>query len=163
MSDTHVIAPKWKPYLPLIVIVLVTLLAAVALTQSGVPFMQGFMGWFLVTFAMFKCFDLQGFAKGFRQYDLIAMRWPGYALAYPFLELALGLAYLASFLPVLTNLLTLYLMVVSGAGVIRSIASGRKVDCACLGTLLSVPLSVVSIVENIGMALMALGMLYLMH
>ncbi len=150
---------KIKAYWPLIVILVIVLLASLALDAAEVPFMHGFMGLFLAIFAMFKFLDLKGFADGFQTYDLIAQRWRSYAYAYPFLELGLGLAYLSSFLPTLTYTATLLLMIISAAGVLRSIVSGRKIHCACLGTVLKVPLSTVSAVENIGMGLMAAIML----
>ena len=38
--------------------------------------------------------------------------------------------------------------------------SGQKIKCACLGTVLNVPLSAVSILENFVMAAMAAYQLY---
>ena len=119
------------------------------------------MGLFFVNFAMFKLINLQGFADGFAMYDLIAKRSRAYALAFPFIELGLGLMYLAAFLPIMTNILTLIVMLVSGAGVIKAIITGDKhLQCACLGTSLNVPLSTVSVIENFGMASMAIFMLW---
>ena len=46
-------------------------------------------------------------------------------------------------------------MLISSIGVIKSLRSGMNIKCACLGTVLSVPLSTVSVVENLGMGLMA--------
>ena len=51
--------------------------------------MADFMGFFLIVFAMFKLFDLRGFADGFQKYDLLAMRCRPYALGYPLLDLLL--------------------------------------------------------------------------
>ncbi len=121
--------------------------------------MQAFMGLFFCFFALFKLLDVRGFASGFANYDMIARRWRFYAYAYPFIELALGLAYLAGWKIEAVNIATLLLMAISAAGVIRTLASGRKLDCACLGTFIQVPLSVVTIVENAGMAVMAALML----
>jgi hypothetical protein len=55
--------------------------------------MHYFMGLFLVIYSMFKIFDLSGYADGFEMYDLLAKRVRAYAYVYPFVELALGLAY----------------------------------------------------------------------
>ena len=46
-------------------------------------------------------------------------------------------------------------MLGSGVGVLKSILSGQKIKCACLGTVLNVPLSTVSVLENFGMGAMA--------
>jgi hypothetical protein len=159
-------APKYglRDYLPLIVIVLVALLSAFASewthgNWNGLTFMRQFMGIFLVVFAMFKLFDLSGFADGFQKYDLIAKRFRPYALVYPFIELGLGLAYQANLLPGLVNSILLVVMVIGATGVFYALHKGLDVACACLGTVLKVPLSTVAVVEDVGMAAMAAIML----
>jgi hypothetical protein len=117
------------------------------------------MGTFLVIFAMFKLFDLRGFAEGFAMYDLIGKRVRAYALAYPFIELGLGLAYLANLNPVITNSILLVVMTIGSIGVLWALRNGLDVACACLGTVLKVPLSTVAVIEDLGMALMAVVML----
>jgi hypothetical protein len=156
MMEHHEKAPSWKDYQPLIIILVFCLLLTVA---RQAYYMYSFMGYFLVFLSLFKFFDLQGFVKGFATYDLITKKFQAYGYAYPFIELFLGLAYLAHFHVFYINLLTIIVMSIGAAGVIKSIASGQKIHCACLGTVLKVPLSTVSIVENMGMALMALFML----
>jgi hypothetical protein len=162
----------WKPqrgirdYLPLIVIVLIAILTAVALQWGqgrleARMWMRYFMGIFLVIFAMLKLFDLAGFADGFQMYDLIAKRFRPYALAYPFIELLLGLASLAGVFPMLTNLVLLVIMVIGAMGVFDALRKGLDVACACLGTVLKVPLSTVAVIEDVGMATMAALMLLL--
>ena len=61
--------------------------------------MHDFMGFFLVVFSMFKLFDLEGFADGFQMYDPLARPIRPYAYLYPFVELGLGLGYLAHWQP----------------------------------------------------------------
>lgn len=144
-------------YQPLVVILALNALMAVAMGQDA---MRYFMGFFFVTLAMFKLFDLNGFADGFQKYDLLAKQTRAYAYVYPFLELGLGLAYLAAYQLVITQWATVVLMLVSAAGVVREIRRGNQFQCACLGTVLNVPLSTVSVVENLGMGLMAGWMLF---
>tara|TARA_B100001564_G_C20440403_1_gene578698 strand:- start:28 stop:546 length:519 start_codon:yes stop_codon:yes gene_type:complete len=152
-------------YKPLLVILATVIFSAgaLALVDGRMHrFMETFMGLFLVNFAMFKLIDLTGFAKGFSMYDLIAKRSHHYALAYPFIELGLGLLYLTAFLPVITNILTVAIMLIGGMGVMKAIITGDKhLKCACLGIALNVPLTTVSIIENFGMAFMAGWMLWL--
>lgn len=152
---------RYKPLLVIIAAVAFSS-AALALVDGHMHrFMECFMGLFFVNFAMFKLINLKGFADGFAMYDLIAKRSRTYALAFPFIELGLGLMYLAAFLPVITNFLTLIVMLVSGAGVFKAVVTGDKnLQCACLGTSLNVPLSTVSVIENFGMASMAILMLW---
>ncbi len=154
-----------KMYQPLIVVVFVVFLSSMALRLDGMPWqldswMHDFMGLFLVVFSMFKLFDISGFAEGFSMYDILASRFKAYGLAYPFIELFLGLAYLGRLFPAATYVLTAVIMIFGGIGVIRSVAKGLDVHCACLGTVFKIPLSSVAIVEDLGMAAMSLIMLF---
>lgn len=149
---------RLRAYLPLAVLVFTTLLAASAV-QSGAwsweGWMRTFMGLFLVTFSMIKLFDLRGFADGFQMYDLLAKPFRPWAFVYPFVELGLGLAWLSGREPVAVAVATIVLMSWGAAGVIRALASGLDVHCACMGTLLKVPLSTAALVEDLGMVAMA--------
>jgi hypothetical protein len=151
-------------YLPIIVVVMIALFIGLSLQWGKAVFvpmqlMTQVMGVFFILLAMFKLFDLSGFADGFRMYDIIAKRLRVYAYIYPFIELILGALYLSSLHPFLTNSLTIIVMTVSASGVFISIKRGYKFKCACLGTVLNVPLSTVSLIENLGMGLMAIYML----
>lgn len=155
----------WPDYLPLLVIILLTLLAAVAkqFAYSYWNWMRGmhdFMGFFLVIFSMFKFFDLRGFADGFQKYDLLAKAFRPYAFAYPFLELTLGLGFLSVLQLTTVYTATLILFTFSSIGVIKALLQGLDLQCACLGTVLKVPLSTVALVEDLAMALMSAGMLF---
>ena len=121
--------------------------------------MHDFMGLFLLSFSMLKLFDLPGFAEGFQKYDLLAGKFRPYAFTYPFLELALALGYLSHWQPQFVYLATIVLMTFGAIGVFRTLAKGLDLKCACMGSSLNVPLSTVAVVEDVGMALMALLML----
>jgi hypothetical protein len=82
---------------------------------------------------------------------------------YPFVELALGVLYLLRVVPAVTNILTLVLMLVGAVGVGRALANKQRIRCACLGTVLNLPMTTVTLVEDIGMAVMAGAMLILMQ
>jgi hypothetical protein len=155
----------WRSYIPLMVLVSLSALSALALTGIS-PFrpanwMHGFMGLFLVMFSMFKFFNLSGFADGFQMYDLLAKRFRPYAYLYPFLELGLGLSYLARFSLKEVYVGTIVLMLFGACGVLVALKNQLKINCACMGTVLNVPLSTVAMVENVGMAAMATVMLWL--
>lgn len=117
--------------------------------------MQNFMGAFFVTFAFFKLLDLRGFAESYRMYDVVAKPIPAYAYVYPFIELTLGAAYIAGILPSATNAVTLVVMSISSVGVIQSLLNGRKIRCACLGTVFNLPMSTITLVEDALMIAMA--------
>jgi copper chaperone CopZ len=128
---------------------------------SGHDTMRYFMAGFFLVFAFFKLLDLQAFADAYAGYDLLAARWRTWGLIYPFVELALGMAYLANFMPQFTAWLTLIVMGFSAIGVIRAVLDKRRIRCACLGTVFKLPMSTVTIVEDVGMVLMAAVMLVL--
>jgi hypothetical protein len=50
-------------------------------------------------------------------------------------------------------------MIFGAVGVIRALAAGLDIECACMGTVLRVPLSTVALGEDLGMAGMAAVML----
>ena len=121
--------------------------------------MSYFMGFFFLGFAFFKLLDISKFADAFATYDIVAKRSRAYALAYPWLELTLGVLFVSRALPVFANAATLLVMLIGLIGVIRAVRSGRQVQCACLGAAFNLPMSVVTIIENTAMAVMAAVML----
>lgn len=118
-----------------------------------------FMAFFLATFATFKFIGYQMFPAMFAQYDIIASRSQLYAKTYPFLQLAFSLAYIADTGGKVRDTLMLIIAAISGVGVARAIAARKGVHCACLGNVIKLPLSTTSLVEDLGMGLMALIML----
>lgn len=154
-------------YTPLIVIILLITVCAAALglrdAQLGVfaprNVIAYFMTGFFLVFAGFKLVDLKGFAEGYSTYDLLATRWYGYGYVYPFIELGFGLAMLMGYESRGLFLAEFIVMGFSGLGVAIKIAKKERFQCACLGTFLKVPLTKVTLVEDFGMAALALTML----
>ena len=143
-------------YLPLAVVVVLTFAAAWALRAgSSMGWMADFMGFFLVVFSMFKFFDLEGFADGFQMYDLLAKRVRPYAYVYPFLEAGLGLGFLSRWNPPVVATTAIVVLVFGALGVFSALRKGLDLECACMGSILHVPLSTVALVEDLGMAAMA--------
>ncbi len=155
--------PSIKKYWPLISLILVSMLAAFAINwhvDGGMQvWMHYFMGVFLIMFSVLKLFHPSKFADGFEMYDLLAKRSRAYAYIYPFIELFLGLAYLSFFLPVLTYLLTIIVLSFGSIGVIKALQEGLDINCPCMGSVLDVPLSTVTLTEDLAMVLMALLLL----
>jgi len=150
-------------YWPLIALILVAMLAAFALRHSTdgdhLKWMHYFMGFFLSQFALLKLFHPRGFTDGFQIYDILAKKSRIYAYIYPLIELALALGYLSFFMPMLVYLITIAVMVFGAIGVIKALKEGLDLRCACMGTALDVPLSTVTLTEDIGMSVLALIML----
>jgi hypothetical protein len=150
-------------YIPLAVLIGVSIVAALAISAGyggaiGMP-MHAYMGFSLCAFAMLKLFDLPRFADGFAMYDLVAMRARLWGFVYPFIELGLGLAYFAYFMPPQVYVVTIVLFGLNFIGVIAALDRGVDVDCACMGASLRVPLSTVTAAEDVIMVLMASVML----
>lgn len=151
----------YKPLLMIFALVLGLTFYLYLRQPFAVPFsdvMMDFMGLFFVIFAFFKLLNLSGFAQAFRAYDVVARQFSVWGYMYPFFELGLGIAYLMAFMPVVTSILTLVLMAVGTVGVVQALRSGRVIQCACIGSIFNLPMSVVTVIENGLMAAMALYM-----
>ena len=96
-------------------------------------------------------------------YDIVARKIKAYRYIYPFIELTLGIAYLTGFNPAVTNWSTLIVMAVSVVGVIQSVVNKKKIRCACLGAVFNLPMSTVTIIEDLLMIVMAAAMLALLQ
>lgn len=125
--------------------------------------MGHFMAGFFLVFSFFKLLNLKGFAESYSMYDIVAKKWNGWGYVYAFTELALGIAFLVGFKPILTNSVTFVVMTVSIIGVLQSVLNKRKIKCACLGDVFNLPMSTITIIEDalmIGMsAIMLVTML----
>ncbi len=95
-------------------------------------------------------------------YDIVAKRWSGWGYVYGFLELGLGIAFLIGFSPIFTNAAALVLMTISIIGVFQSAINKRKIKCACLGDVFNLPMSTLTIMEDVLMIVMSGAMLAMM-
>ena len=95
----------------------------------------------------------------YRGYDLLAVRAPFWGYLYPFVEVILGLYYTFDMFPVWSNVATAVLMTFGSIGIVNKLRSGNVQTCACLGGFFSVPLTKVTVAENMLMAGMAVYML----
>ena len=151
-------------YKPLILIVAfitgVSLLAQYPFGDfSAMLWMRHFMAGFFIVFSFFKLLNLKGFVNAYRGYDLVAERWNGWGFVYPFVELALGLLYLTGTAPFWTNVATVVILGISSLGVIKSNLNKQKIKCACLGDVFALPMSTITIIEDLTMVAMAAIML----
>ncbi len=147
-------------YRPLLIVVLYILGFSVLISHASGELSvdsvtRNFMGGFFLGFSFFKFLDVGKFADAFASYDWVAARFRPYAIAYPLIEVALGLAYVLTWQLLVVNVVTAILMAVGLFGVVGAVRSGRQVQCACLGTAFNLPMSIVTVVENSVMLLMA--------
>ena len=166
-DDTNKLPQKdMSTYRPLFIIIglilVVSILAQYPLHSfSWSLWMRNFMAGFFIVFAAFKLINLSGFVNAYAMYDLLAKQWKSWGYIYPFLELILGLLYLTNVLPFLTNLCTIVILGFSSLGVIHSVLNQRQIKCACLGDVFQLPMSTITIIEDLSMVAMALLMLFL--
>ncbi len=154
---------KLQDFYPLIIItsiiIGITFLSQIIYGYSLYFAMRIFMASFFLIFGGFKVINLAGFAKAYAEYDLIAQAYKPYGYVYPFLEIALGIAYLIDWNPTFTNAFTLVLMLISATGVFNELRKGKQIVCACLGVVFKIPMTYVTLFEDLLMAAMALYML----
>ena len=123
--------------------------------HTTLDFMLDFMGLFFFVFSLFKFFDLSGFALSFAMYDPLAKRVPVYGIIYPFLELILGFLLLAQVQLPITLLVSIILLGTTTIGVSITLLQKKQITCACLGTVLKLPMTQATFIENSVMIFMA--------
>jgi copper chaperone CopZ len=157
------VAKTWfETYHPLLLIAgyiaLASFAGTTAVGRAGFDWsvwMTNAMAGFFLVFSAFKFLNLKGFAEAYATYDLGAKAWAPWGYVYPFLELLLGCAYLFRWNLAVTNLATILLMGFSSLGVIQALSKKQTIRCACLGTVLNVPMSTITLVEDLAMVAMA--------
>ncbi|WP_109299181.1 heavy metal-associated domain-containing protein [Aquimarina sp. AU474] len=122
-------------------------------------FMLDFMGLFYIIFSFFKILDLKGFSQSFSMYDPLARVSSVYAWVYPFIELGLALLFLVRFQISIALIVTVIILGITTYGVVRILLNKKSIECACLGTVLKLPMTEATFIENIIMICMAIIML----
>lgn len=149
-----------QTYKPVVLIFAYLLLISIITATSANGFnwmnaMRVFMSGFFLTFSFFKMLNVKAFAESYSSYDIIAKRFAGWGFVYAFIEATLGVAYAINFQPLLTNTIAFVVMSVSIVGVLQSVLSKRKIQCACLGAVFNLPMSTVTIIEDAAMIIMS--------
>lgn len=153
---------KLKQLYPLFLIFVYLVVGAVLLQKNTLRitnFMIDFMGLFFVVFSFFKFLDYKGFPSVFAQYDPLAKRSNLYGNAYPFIETVLGLMLLMRWQLNFAFIATIIILSITTVGVVYSLFEKNRIDCACLGTALKLPMTEATLIENILMLVMAVAML----
>jgi copper chaperone CopZ len=152
---------SWTTFLPLVSIFSLISFGTLALQWKHHEIMNinkamhDFMGLYFLVFSLFKLVNLKGFVDAFTMYDLIAIRHSEYACVYPFIELALGVLYLRNSFTFALNAFTFILMNISSLGVFQALRQQKTIKCACLGSLFNLPMTYVSLFEDVLMSVMA--------
>ena len=124
-------------------------------------FMMNLMWIWLLCFWVLKFVDLHGFAKSFSLYDMIAKRFSFYGYIFPFIEILLGGVYIFDTSMKYMFSANIVVGIISILWIISAymvIYSWKKIECACMGTFWKLPMTKVTIIENLAMLLMVLYM-----
>lgn len=155
----------FETYKPILLIFFYITLTTVLIQINNQHFdlmqwMRHFMAAFFLVFSFFKLLNLKGFAESYAMYDILARRFPSWAYIYAFIELALGIGYMIDFNPIVINTVSFFVMSVSIIGVLKTVLNKQQIQCACLGDIFHLPMSIVTIIEDALMIIMAAFMLF---
>ena len=154
---------KLKQLFPLFLIFVYLIVASIFLQKNSfriTDFMIDFMGLFFVVFSFFKLLDYKGFPNAFARYDPLAKRSAFYAKIYPFIETLLGLMLLLRWQLNFAFITTIVILSITTFGVVYTLFDKNKINCACLGTALKLPMTEATLIENVIMLVMAVTMLF---
>ena len=153
---------KFQQLKPLLLILSYIFIASILMNYNNWnpnEAMLDFMGLFYIVFSFFKMLDLKGFPESFKMYDPLAKRLPIYGKVYPFIETGLGLMLLMRFEVKIALIITLFVLGVTTVGVTKTLLDRKSIRCACLGTVLNLPMTEATFIENVIMIVMAISML----
>lgn len=128
-------------------------------TWNITAMMHDFMGMFFMVFSFFKLQDIKGFQASFKMYDPLAAAWPAYGFIYPFIEFALAVCYIRDFIPDWVLWVTIVILGITTVGVVKTLLKKRAIQCACLGSVLKLPMTEATFIENAIMIVMAASLL----
>jgi hypothetical protein len=156
----------FKDFLPLVVIItsilVVSILVPIMIGGDIMLFMRIFMGGFFLVFGLLKAVKIKDFATAYQMYDIVAMRSKTYAYVYPWIEIVLGISFLLNTFPLATNWITFVIMSIGAIGVYLKLRKKEQIMCACLGTVFKVPMTWVTLAEDVIMAGMAIIMIFML-
>ncbi|MEK9740592.1 MAG: heavy metal-associated domain-containing protein [Flavobacteriaceae bacterium] len=135
-------------FLVFVYLILGTLMLHLIAPSTFNTTMHRFMGLFFITFSFFKFLDFNGFAPSFARYDPLASKSLLYANAYPFLETALGVAFLLEWQLIPVLVVTIFVLSITTFGVLNALLKKNQIQCACLGTALKLPMTEATLIEN---------------
>jgi len=158
-KSIHII-DYFSTYKPIFITLgLVLLLSIITFSRPGNTFndlLRFIMGYFFIIFSFFKLQNINQFAITFANYDPITKRLSKFGLIYPFIELFLGVMFLTGTLLLFSNIITLIILTPQSYGIYKKLKSKDIINCACLGSSFSVPLSNLTVIENLTMCIMAI-------
>ena len=153
----------FNTYKPILVSLSMVIILSLITTNNDnfsiTNFCRYFMGYFFIIFSFLKLLNVKQFAISFSNYDPISNKFFTYGLIYPFLELTLGVLFLSNFLTLYINFITIFIFVPQTLGIMNKLSKNEILECACVGSTFNVPISKLTITENLVMIFMAIVMI----
>ncbi len=147
-------------FYPLIgILAVVGILTTIGILYFAQDPMLAFMGYFFLVFGALKAMRIHGFVEAYQMYDVLAKRSKVYAYLYPFIELGFGFSYLFMWQVEAISVAVVVIMLIGAYGVYLKLKEHEEIPCACLGTVFKVPMTWVTLGEDLLMAGMALMIL----
>ena len=169
-SHTHTHAPKTlgdrvKPYTRLILTLSVVIVFGIVLSFvtgfSWLTLMDYWMGGYFLAFGIMQVLSLKKSAAMLRGYDPLAKIFTPYSFAYPLIQIGLGIGYFFMVWPIAISGIASVILLINTIGVDSVIRKKEVVRCGCLGEAMNVPVSRITLTENLVMLGMAIFMLAL--
>jgi len=155
-----------KTYQPVLAVFAVTFPTAITTClaiEGGLDILRVvelFIAYSMIVLGILKLQDLQSFATGFVQYDLVARRYVPYSYVYPFIEAGAGVLMIAGLWPWFIAPIVLIASTIGAVSIIKAVyVEKRDLNCACVGGGSSVPLGFISLTENLMMMAMSIWMI----
>lgn len=112
-------------------------------------FLHNVVGTVFLLLGIVKLYNLNQFVSIFNKYDIIGSNIPSYGYLFPFLEIILGILFLKQSKIRLLYPFTIILITINILGVINGLQSKYKLKCGCIGSFIDLPLSYLTILENL--------------
>lgn len=123
-------------------------------------FINNVVGTILLLLGIVKLYNLSSFVSTFNKYDIIGAHIPLYAYIYPFLEIILGILFIKQS-SIKLYIFTIVFIFINILGVIKGLQSKHKLKCGCMGSLFDLPLSYLTIIENLFILVKTIILIYL--
>ena len=151
----------YKPiFISLFIVFVLAIISSIKGDFKISEFMRYYMGYFFIIFSFLKLQNIRLFANTFQKYDPITKRFYKYGLIYPFLEFILGILFLSNLFIFFINVVTILIFIPQIIGIRQKLSKKETIVCACLGSSFDVPISNLTIAENLVMILMAGVMIF---
>lgn len=155
-----------QSYRPVIAVFAVAFLMAlgtawmVSVPVDPLRVLELFVAFSMCILGVLKLRDLQSFATGFVQYDLLARRYVPYSYIYAVVETGAGILMISGAARWLAAPAALLVGTIGAISVFKAVyLEKRDLNCACVGGGSKVPLGFVSLSENLMMMAMSIWMM----